>query len=101
MCNPKNLTGHTPSFKFWKMASKNKNAGLVGPAHSLFMHRWGATGLRPCPRRFRQILVTAYCVRKPHITRARFSNSFCRTGNAQPAISTRLTASRAASGETP
>jgi hypothetical protein len=36
-----------------------------------------------------------------YITRARFSNSYCRTGRAHPAISTRPAASRAALGETP
>jgi len=36
-----------------------------------------------------------------YITSARFSSSFCRTGRAQPAISTRLTASLAACGDTP
>jgi hypothetical protein len=36
-----------------------------------------------------------------YITIARFSSSCCRTGKAQPAISTRPAASRAALGETP
>src|SRR5271155_3456277 len=35
-----------------------------------------------------------------YITSARFSNSYCRTGRAHPAISTRPAASRAALGET-
>jgi hypothetical protein len=38
---------------------------------------------------------------RTYITIARFSSSCCRTGNAQPAISTRLAASSAALGETP
>jgi hypothetical protein len=36
-----------------------------------------------------------------YITKARFSSSYCRTGRAHPAISTRPAASRAALGETP
>jgi hypothetical protein len=36
-----------------------------------------------------------------YITNARFSSSYCRTGRAHPAISTRPAASRAALGETP
>jgi hypothetical protein len=36
-----------------------------------------------------------------YITSARFSNSYCRTGSAHPAISTRPAASSAAFGETP
>jgi hypothetical protein len=36
-----------------------------------------------------------------YITNARFSNSYCRTGRAHPAISTRPAASSAALGETP
>jgi hypothetical protein len=39
--------------------------------------------------------------RTSYITRARFSSSYCRTGRAHPAISTRPAASRAALGETP
>ena len=81
--------------------SKNKNAGLVGPALSLFMHLWGATGYVCSPRGSLKFLTSPLTIEVPHITSARFSNSFCRTGNAQPAISTRPTASRAASGETP
>ena len=33
-----------------KVAAKNKNAGLVGPAASLSLHLWGADWLRLCPR---------------------------------------------------
>src|SRR5271165_1351000 len=100
-------------------SSKNKNAGLVGPAHSLFMHLWGAT-VSFCPRGsfletrllqkldFRQTrlqnsktLRTEVLAVTDYITSARPSSSFCSTGRAQPDISTRPTASRAACGDTP
>jgi hypothetical protein len=85
-------------------ASKNKNAGLVGPALSLSFHLWGTTGfVYPPADSFGSLFfVTAIEeFHKPHITNARFSNSFCKTGSAQPAISTRVIASLAAWGDTP
>src|SRR5579862_3832462 len=49
------------------------------------------------PECFSELAVTA----DGYITIARFSNSYCRTGIAQPADSTRPAASRAAVGDTP
>src|SRR5450755_1932637 len=50
------------------------------------------------------LFYTVPCHGSPHpgyITKARLSNSCCRTGKEQPAISTRLAASRARWGDTP
>ena len=71
---------------------RHHKAGLVGPA--LF-----------CVELNQPILVRPadpeYLTRFGYITIARFSSSCCSTGKAQPAISTRPAASRAALGETP
>ena len=85
--------------------SKNKEAGLVHPAVSFFVvpgERLGSTSPQisivyspnffstAAPAWQHAPSVTAY------ITKARFSSSCCKTGSAQPDISTRLAASIAA-----
>jgi len=86
---------------------ENHKAGLVSPAFACGTGsvnlvstagsecqnqeapRLASRGHRPAPRTF------------SYITMARFSSSYCNTGRAHPAISTRPAASRAALGETP
>src|SRR5205085_10372321 len=94
-CRPKN-----------RFCPKNKNAGLVGPVGSLSFICGELDWFRHCPRgSCKTLRFTASPKKIPlssnYITSARFSSSFCRTGRAQPAISTRLTASLAACGDTP
>jgi len=98
-------------------APKNHKAGLVGPA---FACGTGSVNLvwfnLFCSTQFRRpdqnvkIRKLSPLVPRGHrpaprdisyITNARFSSSYCSTGRAHPAISTRPAASRAALGDTP
>ncbi len=70
---------------------QESQAGSPGLSFLSPVHLRGAAGSRlPAEMFFRA-----------YITSARFSSSCCNTGRAQPAISTRPTASMAACGETP
>jgi hypothetical protein len=48
----------TQTIQFMEV-SQNKNAGLVGPALSLFIHLWGATGYVFVPADLAKLYVTA------------------------------------------
>ncbi len=82
---------------------KNHKAGLVGPA--FFSWNWSVQSCfdhRPRMSKSQSQFALRVTVRvATYITIARFSSSYCNTGMAHPAISTRPAASNAALGETP
>jgi len=102
--NPEVTLAGKEARNFWR---KNKNAGLVGQARSLsFICGELDWFSRLSPRISKnKPQITAFGLNSQaeriYITSARFSSSCWRIGKAQPAISTRLTASLAACGETP
>src|SRR4029077_11051316 len=77
-----------------KKLLEQKNAGLVGPADSCSL---------PCGKRLGSEVPAdpLFLSVAAHITNARSSSSLCSTGIEQPDLSTRPTASRAASGDPP
>jgi hypothetical protein len=79
----------------------NNNAGLVGPARCYQLSGFRLGSEVPGRSSSWRPVSPLTGVRLFYMTKAKFSNSCCSIGMAQPALSTRKAASSAAWGETP